>query len=132
MKTHVEAPRRPRSVLISMLWIVCYASAQFVHAGDPVLRAPGPAAGHKAPPIVYSEVQPYHGPFGGGPRVYGLREFHPPGKDIYEPPPVYKPRSYYPVPLWPYGGYYGYWGNYGAGGYPFGVYYPARSGYFGY
>jgi len=87
-------------------------------ASDPILYAPGETS------IQYVESVGgvYTAPFPEGQRLYGLRNFKPPGKNIYEPPPIYQPPGLFPGPFGPYYGFYGpgFYGRYG--GYYYGAY----------
>ncbi len=91
------------------LWLLAISLNTTASADDPVLY--GPDSTDNVPSQTVFEhdkhvMPPYRGPYGGGPRVYGVRYFHPPGKHIYAPPPAYKPGGFFPGPFWPYYGFY--------------------------
>lgn len=104
---------QPRSLQIAAIMLAITANAvllpQEISAGEPVLY--GPTETH----IEYID-DPYVAPaYPEGNRLYGLRNFKPPGRNIYEPPPIYRPRGFFPGPFWPFYGFYGpgLWGPYG-------------------
>lgn len=116
-----RTPPRKRAIFTGM-WLLLA-----LMAADQSAYSHEPAPVYSAQPQVIYEY-PAHSGYSarsyGGDRLYGLRNFKPPGDEIYEPPPYYHPRGFHGGPYW---GYYGYGyiapGVYWGGFYPFGGYY---------
>ena len=110
--------RKPQlfTAMAAAVFLAAVTLCGAVQAGDPVLYAPG----YGDYPFDVQDDAPCVAPYTGGKRVYGLQHFKTPRKNIYEPPPVYRPTGPLPGPFWPYygPGYFG-WGPY----YPYGGYY---------
>ncbi|TWU09133.1 hypothetical protein CA54_43730 [Symmachiella macrocystis] len=110
--------KRLAAALLAVAAILAGAQAT-ASADEPILYGPNQQQIEYYEPAGEVYHESYHGvytaPIPEGQRLYGLRNFKPPGKNIYEPPPIYQPPGFFPGPFWPYYGLYGsgFYGPYG-------------------